>query len=72
MPKFKVLRRVDAYCDYICSIEAASAEDASKLAYANVESMDWTRRGHVEFDAAKIVTLDEQGDEFDLTALGDL
>jgi len=71
MPKFTVLRRVDAYVDSTAEIEADDAEDAAMLARERADDYDWEELGTVQFDARGYVTLDAKGDEIDATRCGD-
>ena len=70
MPKFTVLSRVDAYVDYIAEVEAESIEEAVDLAYDGDPSVKWEERGVVEFDARRVVALDNEGWEIEETARG--
>ena len=70
MPVFTVLSRVDAYVDYVAEIEADSAEEAADLAYDGDPSVRWEERCVVEFDARRVVTLDDDGEEIEQTARG--
>jgi hypothetical protein len=70
MPVFTVLSRVDAYVDYIAEVEADSAEDAVDIAYDGDPSVKWEERGVVEFDARRVVALDDNGEEIDSSARG--
>lgn len=63
MPKFTILSRVDAYVDYTCEIEAESLEAAVDLAYDGLEPVKWEERGVVEFDARRVLALDDEGEE---------
>lgn len=71
MPKFKVLCRVDAFIDYTAEIEAASPEEAARLAGDGLHEYDWTRKGETEFDARVYVALDTEGREIEATQCGD-
>jgi len=51
MPKFKVLRRVDAYLDSVAVVEADDAEEAALLAESNEGDYEWEELGPVGFDA---------------------
>lgn len=70
MPTFTVLRRQDAYVDYVTRVEAETAQQAADIAYRSDQPVVWETRGVVEFDASHVVTLDEQGDEIESTARG--
>jgi hypothetical protein len=71
MPRFQVLRRVDAFVDYVADVEGESAEDAAAKASANEASFAWMKRGVSHFDARMFVTLDELGAEISATQQGD-
>ncbi|HTX50052.1 MAG TPA: hypothetical protein VME40_11765 [Caulobacteraceae bacterium] len=70
MPKFKVLRRVDAYLDSVAEVEADDAEEAAMLAENNEGDYEWEELGPVGFDARGFVTLDRRGAEIDRTRTG--
>ena len=61
MPKFTILSRVDAYVDYIAKVEADTAEETVDLAYEGYVPISWKEEGVVEFDARRIMALDENG-----------
>ncbi len=63
MAKFRILRRVDAWIDYVAEIEAASADAAARRAYEGDASLTWSCIGHEEFANSRIVALDEDGEE---------
>jgi hypothetical protein len=71
MPKFKVLRRVDAFVDYVAEIEADSADEAAAKADADERRFKWQREGVHHFDARLFVTLDHGGNEIESTQRGD-
>lgn len=70
MPRFTVLSRVDAYVDYTVEIEANSPEEAAEIAYGGGPEINWVEQGTVEFDTARVVTLDANGEEIESTACG--
>ena len=70
MPKFTVLSRVDAYVDYVAEVEADDADAAAMFAYYDGTGLTWEPCGTVEFDARRVVTLDENGDEIEETRCG--
>ncbi len=70
MPKFTVLSRVDAYVDYTAEVEADSPEEAAEIAYDGGPEIKWVEQGTVEFDAARVVTLDADGEEIESTVCG--
>lgn len=71
MPKFQVLKRVDAFVDYIAEIEADSAEEAAGKADFDEDAQAWQERSVVQFDARTYVTLDDHGREIEHTQRGD-
>ena len=71
MPVFKVLRRVDAFIDYVAEIEAANPEEAAELAVDQEEILKWKEDGFVQFDSRLFVTLDAEGVIIDDTRRGD-
>lgn len=68
---FEVLRRVDAYADYIAVVRAGDAKEAAQLAYDDERAFSWEPQGVVEFDARLYVTLDRDGSEIEGTEIGD-
>ena len=72
MPKFKVLRRQDAYVDYVAEVEADTAEEAADLASSSPWDFQWEEQGVVEFDAGLFVALDADGNEIEGTEAGKL
>ena len=70
MPKFKVLRRVDAYLDSVAEVEADNAEEAAILAENSEDDFEWDELGPVGFDTRGFVTLDENDEEIDRTRTG--
>ena len=71
MPTFTVLSRKDAFVDYLAEVEAEDAQAASDIAYEGGPKVVWEERGVVEFDARRVVTLDDDGEEIESTAHGD-
>jgi hypothetical protein len=71
MPKFTVLRRVDAYVDYLADVEADDAEEAALLAQACEDEFDWEESGTQQFDARGFVTLDPDNNEIEDSRCGD-
>lgn len=70
MPIFTVLSRVDAYVDYRTEVEADTAEEAVDMAYDGEPGVVWEQSGIVEFDARRVVALDDDGEEIESTARG--
>lgn len=66
MPTFRVLRQQDAFINYEADITAASAEDAVDQAYRRHASIKWEKTGLSEFDACRVVALDDEGNELDV------
>ena len=71
MPMFKVLRRVDAFVDYVAEVEAGSADEAAAKADENERRFKWQREGVHQFDARLFVTLDDDGNGIESTQRGD-
>jgi len=71
MPTFKVLRRVDAFVDYVAKVRASSPAEAAELASEDEGGYKWEKWGEVEFDARLFVTLDKDGAEIESTQQGD-
>lgn len=69
MPVFKVLRRVDAWIDYIAEVEAENPEQAARTAERGDGTVAWTRIGEEEFWNARFATLGERGEELDRTVV---
>jgi hypothetical protein len=63
MAKFKVLRRVDAWIDYVAEIEALNPAEAAALAYRSPREYVWTDAGREKFPTTLFVALDERGRE---------
>ena len=70
MPIFIVLTRIDAYVDYGAEVEAATADEAVDIAYEGGPSVKWQEHGVVQFDARRVVALDDNGEEMEETARG--
>lgn len=58
MPKFQVLRRVDAFVDYLAEVEADNAKQAATIANNDEAKFAWKKSGIAHFDARSFVTLD--------------
>lgn len=71
MPTFKVLRRVDAFVDYIAKVRADTAAEAAELAEDDEGRYKWEEVGTHQFDARLFVTLDKNGREIEETQVGD-
>ena len=71
MPKFTILSRKDAFVDYLAEVEAPDAQAAVDLAYEGGPEIKWEPYGTGEFDARRVVALDEDGVEIENTARGD-
>ena len=72
MPQFTVLRRVDAYADYVAIVEADDEEEAALLASDNEGDYEWQEDGVVTFDARHFVTLTAGGQAIERTLVGEL
>jgi hypothetical protein len=71
MPKFTILSRKDAFVDYVTEVEAEIPEAAADRAYEGGPEITWEHYGVVEFDARRVVALDEDGREIESTARGE-
>jgi hypothetical protein len=71
MPTFRVLRRVDAFVDYVAEVDAASADEAAAKAADDETLFKWEEVSVAQFDARTFVALDENGDEIEDTQRGD-
>lgn len=71
MPTFTVPSRVDAFIDYLTKVEAEDAQAAAGFAYQGGPGVVWVERGVAEFDARRVVTLEDDGEEIESTAHGD-
>ena len=71
MATFSVLRRVDAFVDYVALVEADDAKEAARKASEDERPYQWARDGIAEFDARLFVTLDDEGNEVEGTEFGD-
>ncbi len=70
MAKFQVISRVDAFVDYVAEVEADDPHSAALIAYGGKADIDWKKQRVTEFDARRIATLDERGEEIESTAQG--
>lgn len=71
MPTFQVLRRVDAFVDYVAEVDAPDADQAAAAAAGDERRFEWKKVGVAQFDDRLFVALDERGDEIDSTQRGD-
>ncbi len=69
MTTFKVLRRVDAWVDYVAEVEAETADEASLKAAQMSEQIAWNRSGFEEFWNARFAVLDDDGSEMPSTVV---
>lgn len=60
---FAVLRRVDAWIDYVVEVEAETATEAPRSAYQLSERLHWSCVGSEELWSARFAVLDEDGSE---------
>lgn len=65
-----MLRRVDAYVDYVAEVDARNEQEAAAKASNDETIFTWTQRGIVQFDARLFVALDEFGNEREGTERG--
>lgn len=71
MPKFKVVRAVDAFALYEAEIEAGTEIEAAAIARANDDNIPWADIGITTFDARGFVTLAEDGSPIGKSRVGD-
>ncbi len=71
MPKFTVLRRVDAFALYTVEIEAEDEVSATRIARQNDSVIEWNRSGEMTFDAREFVAIDNDGRPIPSTTTGD-
>ncbi len=69
MTKFKVLRRVDAWVDYVVEVQAETPVEASLAACQVSEQLSWERVGSEEFWNARFAVLDDEGAEMPETVV---
>lgn len=68
---YEVLCRVDAFTDYVTSVEADDPQGAVSLARAEHNKYDWKPRSTEEFDARVYVALDSNGGPIEETKSSD-
>jgi UDP-N-acetylenolpyruvoylglucosamine reductase len=71
VPRFQVLRRIDAFVDCVAEVEAVDAEEAAAKANEDETKFEWKKSGLSQFDARLYVTLDAAGNEIESTQQGD-
>ncbi len=71
MPNFSVLRRVDAFVDYVAVVDADTEDAACQKAYEDETLFVWEEVGTHCFDARVFVALDGDGNEVESTQRGD-
>ncbi|MBI3437372.1 MAG: hypothetical protein HY054_01740 [Proteobacteria bacterium] len=71
MPRYQVLRRVDAFVDFIAEVEAGNPAEAAAKANHDETKFNWKEAGTSYFDARLFVTLDAEGNEIVGTQQGD-
>ncbi|MEQ3651508.1 hypothetical protein [Hyphomonas sp.] len=64
MPKYEVMRKIDAWVREVAVVEAKTEEDALRVAYADEQQLVWEDAGIQTFDDRKFVLLDKEGLEF--------
>jgi hypothetical protein len=70
MAKFTVLRQQDAFVEYVAVVEAEDPKAAADLAYRNPDGFTWEQHQISEFDACRVVALDEDGGEIESSVRG--
>ena len=68
MPKYSLSAQITVSA--FCEVEADSPEEAAEIAYEGGPEIKWIEQGTVEFDAARVVTLDAHGEEIESTVCG--
>lgn len=71
MPTFQVLRRVDAFVDYVADVDAATADEAAALACGDETLFKWKQVSVAQFDHRLFVALGDDGEEIEVTQRGD-
>ena len=61
MAEFEIEKVVDAYVVYSARIEAESASEAAEFAYYGGRPICWARNSVDEFEACRVLVLDEKG-----------
>ena len=61
MPKFQIMKRVDAFQNYAATIEAESLEAAMTVAMLGPDRVIWRDAGVTQFSASSYVPLDGNG-----------
>jgi hypothetical protein len=70
MPRFRVLRQQDAFVQYEAEVEADTPQAAVDQAYTNPSQFRWEHTNVAEYDACRVVALDEDGDEIETAVRG--
>ncbi|OYX47639.1 MAG: hypothetical protein B7Y90_12605 [Alphaproteobacteria bacterium 32-64-14] len=70
MPKFKVLRQQDAFVEYVSLVEADTVEEAIDRAYTEPGKFTWAHHNTSEYDACRVVALDDAGAEVETYSRG--
>ncbi len=71
MPRFTVLRTVDAFLRYTAEVEADDALQAARKAYSHEDAYPWTFEGTDISDAHSFQTLDDNGLPMKSAKVGD-
>lgn len=69
--KYKVRRNVDAFVVFETVIEAESAAEAAQLAKRDEGERDWCVTGVQFFDAREFVAIDSNGEDIEVSRIGD-
>jgi hypothetical protein len=65
MPKFEILRKVEAVAKSVATVEADTIEEAMEMAVLGTRKLKWDDLGIVEFSARTYVPIDAHGDEIE-------
>lgn len=61
MPKFEVMRKIDAWVREVAVVDAENSEKALEVACANEHKLMWKDAGTQTFDERRFVVMDEDG-----------
>lgn len=70
MPRFRVRRQQDAFVEYVAEVEAPDAQAAADAAYEHPDQYKWEREGVSQYDACRVVALDDDDQEIESTVRG--
>ena len=61
MPKFEVMRKIDAWVREVVVVDATNSKEALEVVRANEHQLKWQDAGTQMFDERRFVVLDEDG-----------